>query len=317
VDELARNEPPGTLTLQGLAASTAAVVVVYHLASDIEPTLRLLQRSVARLLVVDNHEQGHAKLAEVTHRLRLDCLKAGNVGGLAGAYNRALAWLQVHEPQLAQVVFLDEDSDPSRLAALLADSNTALTLARPDTAAVSPAYRDRATGLRGRYIRLSRFRLDFSPREFSDLRSVAFLINSMTVWRVQALRRIGSFHEGLAIDHVDTEYCLRARQAGLALYVNGAFEFAHAIGARRKYRLLGVELQAGGHSPQRRHMIARNTVWLARNWCWREPAFSALCLARLAYEAVGITMAEDRAATKLAALLRGAFSGLFARAGTA
>ena len=303
--------------MQGLATSTAAVVVVYHLATDIEPTLRLLQRSVARLLVVDTHEQGHAQLADVARRLQIDCLKAGNVGGLAGAYNRALAWLQVHEPRMAQVVFLDEDSDPSRLAALLADGNTARTLARPDTAAVSPAYRDRATGLRGRYIRLSRFRLDFSPREFTDLRPVAFLINSMTVWRVQALQRIGAFHEGLAIDHVDTEYCLRARRAGLALYVNGAFEFAHAIGERRKYRLLGVELQAGGHSPRRRHMIARNTVWLARNWFWREPAFSALCLARLAYEAVGITMAEDQAAAKLAALLSGAVSGLFARASTA
>jgi rhamnosyltransferase len=299
--------------LQGLAASTAAVVVVYHLATDIEPALRQLQQSVARLLVVDNHEQGHPALADLTARLRIECLRAGNAGGLAGAYNRALAWLQVHEPQLAQVVFLDEDSDPSSLAALLADGTTTATLARPETAAVSPAYRDRATGLRGRYIRLARFKLDFNPREFSDLRPVAFLINSMTVWRLAALQRIGAFHEGLAIDHVDTEYCLRARQAGLALYVNGAFEFAHAIGQRRKYRLLGVELQASGHSPRRRWMIARNTVWLARNWFWREPAFCGLCLARLVYEAVGITLAEEQAAAKLLALLRGAVSGLFAR----
>ena len=299
--------------MQGLAASTAAVVVVYHLATDIEPTLRQLRQSVARLLVVDNHEQGHPALADLAARLQVDCLKAGNAGGLAGAYNRALSWLQTRDPLLTQVVFLDEDSDPACLTALLADSSTARALARPDTAAVSPAYRDRATAMRGRYIRLQRFRLDFSPREFSDLRPVAFLINSMTVWRLPALQRIGAFHEGLAIDHVDTEYCLRARQAGLALYVHGGFEFAHAIGERRKYRLLGVELQAGGHSPQRRHMIARNTVWLARNWIWREPAFSALCLARLAYEAVGITMAEDRALAKLAALTRGAISGLFAR----
>ncbi len=299
--------------MQGLAASTAAVVVVYHLAADIEPTLRQLRQSVAQLLVVDNHEQGHPALADLAARLQVDCLKAGNAGGLAGAYNRALSWLQTRDPLLTQVVFLDEDSDPACLTALLADSSTARALARPDTAAVSPAYRDRATAMRGRYIRLQRFRLDFSPREFSDLRPVAFLINSMTVWRLPALQRIGAFHEGLAIDHVDTEYCLRARQAGLALYVHGGFEFAHAIGERRKYRLLGVELQAGGHSPQRRHMIARNTVWLARNWIWREPAFSALCLARLAYEAVGITMAEDRALAKLAALTRGAISGLFAR----
>ena len=303
--------------MQGLAASTAAVVVVYHLATDIEPALRQLHQSVARVLLVDNHEQGHATLAALAERLQIDCLQAHNKGGLAGAYNRALAWLKVQEPQLTQVVFLDEDSDPSSLAALLADANTAQALARADTAAVSPAYRDRATGLRGRYMRLARFKLAFNPREFDDMRPVAFVINSMTVWRLQALQRIGAFHEGLAIDHVDTEYCLRARQAGLTLHVNGAFEFAHAIGERRKYRLLGVELQAGGHSPRRRHMIARNTVWLARNWFWREPAFTGLCLARLAYEAVGIMMAEDQAAAKLTALLRGAFSGLIARQKTA
>ncbi len=299
--------------MQGLAASTAAVVVVYHLPTDLAPGLRRLQQSVARLLVVDNHEQGHPALAELTARLGVEWVANGNEGGLAGAYNRALAWLQANAPRLAQVVFLDEDSDPSSLAALLADGTTTTALARPDTAAVSPAYRDRATGLRGRYIRLARFRLDFNPREFDDLRPVAFLINSMTIWRLPALRRIGAFHEGLAIDHVDTEYCLRARQAGLVLYVNGAFEFAHSIGARRKYRILGVELQAGGHSPKRRWMIARNTVWLARNWFWREPAFCGLCLARLAYEAIGIIVAEEQAAAKLWALLRGALSGIVAR----
>lgn len=299
--------------MQGLAASTAAVVVVYHLATDIEPALRQLRQSVARVLLVDNHEQGHPSLAALAERLHIDCLQARNVGGLAGAYNQALAWLNTQDTPFTQVVFLDEDSDPSSLAALLADANTAQALARADTAAVSPAYRDRATGLRGRYMRLARFKLAFNPREFGDMRAVAFVINSMTVWRLQALQRIGAFNEGLAIDHVDTEYCLRARNAGLKLYVNGTYEFAHAIGERRKYRLLGVELQAGGHSPQRRHMIARNTVWLARNWFWREPAFSGLCLARLAYEAVGILMAEDQAAAKLTALLQGAASGLFAR----
>ena len=76
--------------MQGLAASTAAVVVVYHLATDIEPALRRLQQSVAKLLVVDNHEQGHPALAELAARLRIECLRAGNVGGLAGAYNLSL-----------------------------------------------------------------------------------------------------------------------------------------------------------------------------------------------------------------------------------
>ncbi len=299
--------------MNDLAASTAAVVVVYHLAADIEPPLRLLKQAVGRVLLVDNHERGHPALVDLAARLSIELLHAGNVGGLAGAYNRALSVLKTQGMPFSQVVFLDDDSDPASLSALLADPAAAQALHQSDTAALSPAYRDRATQLRGRYIRLGRWRLSFNPREFSDLRPVAFVINSMAVWRMAALQRIGPFNEGLAIDHVDTEYCLRARQIGLKLLVHGGFEFAHSIGERKKYRLLGVTLQAGGHPPWRRHMIARNTVWLARNWFWREPAFAGLCLARLAYEAVGIVVAEDQAVAKLTALLRGAASGLIAR----
>ena len=99
----------------------------------------------------------------------------------------------------------------------------------------------------------------------------------------------------------------------LAIYVNGAHEFLHAIGERRAFRLFGREMQAGGHAPWRRWLIGRNTAWLARREWLRCPSFSFLCLTRLAYEVVGIVKAEDDAGPKLGALLRGAARGLFAR----
>lgn len=295
------------------AASTVAVLVVYRLAADIEPTLVTLRAAVGQVLVVDNHERGHSGLDALTRGLGIGLLHAGNVGGLAGAYNRALEWLKVHAAQMRQVVFLDEDSDAGVLGDLLADAASARVLDDPRAAAIAPAYRDRATGLRGRYIRLGRWRLNYNPREFPDLRPVAFVINSMSVWRLQALQLIGAFNEGLAIDHIDTEYCLRARQLELALYVHGSHEFAHSIGQRRRFRFLGREMQAGGHGPERRYLIGRNTSWLARSWLWREPAFAFLCASRLAYEAVGIVAVEDRALAKLGALLRGALTGLVMR----
>jgi len=293
------------------AANTAAVVVMYRQLGELESKLQTLRLAVQWILVIDNREQAIDGLKNLAARTGVAYLHAANVGGLAGAYNRALAWLGKQHPQASQVTFLDEDSDPAALPAFLADAQTQKSLSDPQTAAVSPAYRDRATGLRGRYMWLRRFKLGFNPREFDDLREVAFVINSMAVWRLPALRQLGAFNEALAVDHVDTEYCLRARQQGLHLYVNGRFEFPHSIGERRRYRFFGMEVQAGGHSPARRFMIARNTVWLARRWAWKEPAFAALCLMRLGYEAVGIVAAEDRSATKLWSLLRGVARGLF------
>jgi rhamnosyltransferase len=294
--------------MSATAETTAAVLVVYRPTAAVQGLVDRLVESVGRVIVVDNTEAALPGLAVAVRSLGADYEHGGNVGGLAGAYNRALRLLRQDRPP-RQVVFLDQDSDPSSLRALLADAQTLRLLADADTAAVAAAYRDRATGLRGRYIELRRWSLRYQPREFGGPREVAFVVNSMSVWRWEALQRIGPFDEELAIDHVDTEYCLRARRLGLRLFVHGDHEYLHAIGQRRRYRLFGRDLQAGGHAPQRRYLIGRNTTTLIRRWAWREPAFAFLCLTRLAYEAVGIVIAEDAAAAKLSALLRGTLRG--------
>ena len=293
-----------------LALITAAVVVVYRLDADPRALLAQLRTSVALTVVADNSPTGHPALAGLVTQPHCIVLPTRNVGGLAGAYNQALGHLHAHHPGLTHVVLLDEDSDAAGLALFLADTQVAALLHQPDTAAVAPAYVDRATGLRGKYIELRRWGLNYLPRIFSGVRRVAFVINSMSVWRMAALHRIGLFNEGLRVDHVDTEYCLRARRLGLGVHVHGSHEFAHSIGQRRRFRFLGREMQAGGHSPERRYLIGRNTAWLGRCYLWREPAFAFLCITRLAYEAVGITLAESQRPAKLWALLRGAVVGV-------
>lgn len=289
------------------------MLVVFHPDANPAAIVERLSASVGHVLLVDNSERGHPALAQLPRQPGLHTLHNANRGGLAGAYNRARKALAQLAPGVRQVVFVDEDSEVEVLARFLADPQVQALLADPAAAAVAPAYCDRATGLRGKHMLLSRWRWHGLPRRFEGLRPVSFLINSMCVWRRAALDALGPFDEGLRIDHVDTEYCLRARRAGLTLWLHGSHEFRHAIGERRRFRLFGVEMQAGGHSPARRYLIGRNTAWLARRSLWREPSFTALCIARLAYEAVGITMAEPGRGPKLRALLRGAVTGLLSR----
>lgn len=292
----------------------AAVVVLHGQAGDPTALLAGLAPLVGRTVLVDNNETPQPGLAHHLRPFAVELLSNGNRGGLAGAYNEALRRLrQGPDPTPAHVVFVDQDSDTAALAAFVTDPSVEALLAREDVACAAPVYRDRATGLRGRYIELARWRVHHLPREFEGPRPVAFVINSMSVWRTAALARLGDFDETLGIDHVDTEHCLRARAIDLQVWVHGSHSFAHAIGARRPYRLFGRELQAGGHGPSRRRLIGRNTVLLARRWAFREPAFAWLCLMRLVYEAVGIVMAEDRRAAKLAALFGGIARGLFMR----
>lgn len=235
----------------------------------------------------------------------------GNQGGLAGAYNRALAVL---DNRTDLVVFVDQDSDASVLPGLLADPKVAALLRRDDVAAVAPIYQDRRTGMRGRPIWLeTRWRATRLTRDFVGLSPTTTFINSMTVWRHEALRGLGLFDTGLGVDHIDTDMALRAAADGLQVWISGDHVFSHSIGAQREWRAMGRRFQTGCHSPDRRRQFARNLTILARRWALRFPAFAMMSVAILGYQAAGIIAAEDQRLAKLGALAKGTFSGIFAR----
>lgn len=296
------------------AARIVAILVAYRPCDDLARRVESVLPWVERLYLVDNAEQGLAMpWLEQIDTARLTRLANRNRGGLAGAYNLAVAAVCGTSPDTTHVMFLDEDTDTAALAAFLASSTTREAMVRDDVAAVAPLYVERATGLPGAHIQLRRFSWMFLGREPDGPVAVTFLINSMSLWRLDALRRIGRHNTVLAVDHVDTDYCLRAKRLGYRLILNPAVRFLHSIGARRQYRFLGRTMQSGGHGPERREAIARNTVLLARHYAWHYPAFAALCAARLAYECLGILLAEDDKWPKIRALASGAVAGVWRR----
>jgi rhamnosyltransferase len=200
----------------------AAVWAVFHGQSVEASVISALLATVDQVVVVDNRVnasiplQGMNELHGLSRYGNVKLLVNHNAGGLAGAYNRAVEWLGVAHPELDCVVFLDEDSDVAALQPFLQDDAVRELLAATSTAAVAPVPKDLATGLRSKRMQfVNPWRLRYLPRHCTRLQPVAFVINSMSVWRMQALRQLGPHDEGLAIDHVDTDYCLRARRAGL------------------------------------------------------------------------------------------------------
>ena len=287
-----------------------AILVLFDPHSDPRAVVQGLAQALGGVVVVDNALQGHPHRDVLAAQPGVQLLRNANRGGLAGAYNAALRHLEASALPWSAIVFVDDDSDTSVLGAFLSDPVTRAALGRPDTAAVSAVYRDRATGLRAAYTQLERFRYRSLPREQRGLVPVAFLINSMSVWRREALQRLGAFNEALSVDRIDTDYCLRARRAGLGVFINGDHVFAHSIGRRVSYTFFGVTLQTAGYGPERRFMIARNTVWLARRYLRADPALLWLSFLWIGYEVVGVLMAERNKPAKLTAIARGVWRGL-------
>jgi rhamnosyltransferase len=236
-------------------------------------------------------------------------VRHGNRGGLAGAYNVALNHVFSLIPEARHVVFVDEDSDIGTLSAFIEHGGTCGAMSADSVAVVAPAHRDRRSGMRATHMVLDRYWFKRLPRDVRGVVAVAFVINSMSLWSLAALRRIGPYDEELAIDQVDIDYCLRARLRGYEVCLNGDCEFDHAVGRRRVYVFVGRQFQAGGHSPARRYLIGRNTVWLAKRYLRTYPAFAVICLLRLVHEGLGIAMAETDKLAKLKRLAKGALVG--------
>jgi rhamnosyltransferase len=290
----------------------AAILVSFDSKRKSAGIVKELKGTVDLTIIVDNCVEGNPELSSMDEA-GIVIIRNHNVGGLAGAYNAALLDIATHHAYITHVLFLDDDSALGTLESFLASDVTINAAACPNIAAVAPVYRDRRTGLRGRHIQLDRFRFHFLPREQAEPAYVTFVINSMSLWQRNALERLGPFSVLLGVDHIDTDYAMRAKRAGFKIVLNPAVEFLHEIGERRAYSIFGKSVQSGGHSPSRRFLIGRNTIIIVKRHGYKYPSFLILCIQRLLYETIGICAVEDRKFRKLLSLWNGVFHGVLCR----
>jgi len=88
------------------------------------------------------------------------------------------------------------------------------------------------------------------------------VIQTGSLWQVEALRLIGGFDESLGIDAVDAAACVRLRAAGYLVAVAEEIEVRHSIGASRSIRAFGRDIMVTGHPPGRRTSMLRNRLRL-------------------------------------------------------
>jgi rhamnosyltransferase len=95
------------------------------------------------------------------------------------------------------------------------------------------------------------------------------VITSGTLLSRESFEAIGPFREDFFVDHVDHEYCLRARRRGLVVGATVQPVLVHRQGLRAHRRLwwmLGARKSVTGYSPLRRYYQIRNLLWLAREY---------------------------------------------------
>ena len=244
-----------------------AVVVTYQ--PDLNVLKRLLMSVVPQVnavVIVDNDSETYfptLNLAGVDPE-KISFIRLIENKGVAAAQNRGIA--EAIQKRAGYVLLLDHDSIPAPdMVEKLLLAWKQLRHVGEKVAAVGPRYRFPNTNYFSYFVRfgLLRFQKIYCPDENGNpYISADFLISSGCLISLSSIADIGLMDEALFIDHVDTDWFLRAKAKGYSSYGVFEAEMDHSLGdslfnfGLHKKRMLPV------HHPLRLYYIFRNSFLL-------------------------------------------------------
>jgi len=291
----------------------AAITVTYEPDAGWPERLRAILNIFPRCIVVDNSVTPEARTfvrATVAGFATAELIANADNLGLGRALNQGCRAL--HEGGYRWVVTFDQDSMPHPgIAAALLD--TAAICAQP-VAVVGANWQDTSRpGHPSRHLRAGTpfgcgFRRVVATHDLTD---VLCVITSGSLFSLKAWHELGGFDEALFLDLVDTDFCLRARQAGWTVNVSTKARLDHQRGNKHAVPFLGRTYFPAFMPPSRLRGLSRNRLLLFRRHGTSEPAWVTYELVYAAKLLGDILFLEKQKMAKLAACFRGTGAGIF------
>lgn len=290
-----------------------AVVVTYN--PDIETLLNAitaLEGQACDVLLVDNASNNQDELRQKKFDGQLICNRENL--GLGAAHNQGLAYAQQQGHDY--LLIMDQDSLPlNNMVAELLHAHKALSVEHK-VSAVGACYLNAENQSESFFVRFGAFKFQ---REYATDSAVKadFLISSGSLFSVQVLADVGGMDEGLFIDHVDTEWFLRARDRGYQAYGVGKARMQHGLGEQtHRVKLAGRERNVPQHKPFRYYYIFRNSIALYKraytSWLWKWNDVQRLAMIFIMF---GILKAPRGQNVRM--MLLGSWHGLIGKTGPA
>jgi rhamnosyltransferase len=278
-----------------------AITVAYRPDEEFPLRVERILREVGALVIVDNGS-GDAELrmlrrlatnSSITLISNLDNL------GIARALNIGIQ--QAMTLGFKWALLLDQDSwiDDCMVQTLIA---------------VGAAYPDRdKLGVIGSGYRDSDDPLHARTDEIvgDDWEEVESVITSGSLVPLNAHAAIGAFREDFFIDHVDTEYCFRARAKGYRVIRTRTPIMSHAIGTISRHKVLWMKKWTFNHAADRRYYFARNdTVMLREFGHYNFGLWALKSFGRCVRLCKRIALYEEMKARKIIAVAQGFWHGV-------
>lgn len=292
---------------------SGAVMVTFRPGSEVCGHIRALAAQAGRVVVIDNSDRRHSVCLACADNVQLVAYAANR--GLAVALNDGVD--RLFAAGCDRVFLFDQDSlVPADFVAKMCEFQ-ARREHRDGLHLYAPDFVDINAGTHARFARLGK--LTYQSVECASAAGgeleTNFAITSGTLLTPAVWQQVGRFRDDYFIDHIDTEYCLRAACMGIGVRINCAAVLRHAIGRRSVHRVLGLTIKPNHHSALRRYYMTRNGLRTMLDYASRRPAFVWLMAARLVHECLAVMLFESGRRTKLRAMGRGTLDALAGRMG--
>ncbi len=243
-----------------------AIVVTYQ--PDINVLTGLmnaLNNQVDSIIIVDNGSEIDIPSYFSKESSRsVSVLNLGKNMGVGFAQNTGIK--EAIKMKATHVMLLDHDSIPAPdMISALIKAEDALTLTGEKIAAVGPRYKFPNTNISSFFVQFGLFRFKkiyCTDEGCPEYVPADFLISSGCLISLKAIDEIGFMDESLFIDHVDTEWFLRAKFKCFSSFgiCNAVME--HNLGDYLLDVWVGKKRTLPIHSPTRLYYIFRNSFLL-------------------------------------------------------
>jgi rhamnosyltransferase len=238
------------------AQDVCAITVTYHPDAEFPVRSERILREVGALVIVDNGS-GDTELGMLrelaTNPLITLISNIDNVG-IARALNIGIG--QALTLGFKWVLLLDQDSciDDDMVQTLIATG--ASYPDRDRLGVIGSGYRDVNSPLQEQKDEIVG----------ENWEEVASVVTSGSLIPLKAHAAVGAFREEFFIDHVDTEYCFRARAKGYRVIRTRRPIMSHSIGAISRHEVLWMKKWTFNHAADRRYYFARNDTVMLREF---------------------------------------------------
>lgn len=245
-----------------------AAVVTYNPCNDsLSKLVAETKEQVDEMVIIDNSPL-HSFNLNPSKEMSLKIIHLADNMGIAYAQNIAIEY--AIKQKFDYILFLDQDSVPTpHMVNTLVKCFCELCAIGHKVAITAPVNVDTRTHVESPFLVLKNGypvrESKKGPSEASRVTEACFLISSGSLVSLEAIQAIGGNKSGYFIDHVDTEWCMRAIRAGYKLYGINSAKLIHAIGDHAQVIPLMKNKQVAHHAPYRDYYMFRNTIFCIKD----------------------------------------------------